>query len=181
MELKEKKIDGEVIYEGKIIDVYKDRVMLPDGRITFREYIKHCKASCIMAKLPNGKFLIEKQFRYPYQEVLYEFPAGKCDENEDPLNTAVRELEEETGYKASKVTYVGKMYPSCAYTDEVIYLYFAEDLRKTSQNLDENENVEVLEMTSEEILKLVKDGELKDAKSLCLLTYVQNSELKEKM
>ncbi len=181
MELKEKQVDSELIYKGKIIDVYKDKVSLPDGTITYREYIKHCKASCVLAKLPNGKFLIEKQFRYPYQEVIYEFPAGKCDKNEDPINTASRELEEETGYKANKVTYLGKMYPTCAYTDEVIYLYFAEDLVKTSQNLDENENVEVLEMSKEEILNLVRSGELKDAKSLCILTLIQNSDLKEKL
>ena len=69
MALKETKVESEVIYLGKIIDVYKDKVMLPNGQTTFREYIKHCKASCILAKLPNGKFLIEKQFRYPYKEV----------------------------------------------------------------------------------------------------------------
>ena len=178
MDLKETKVDSEVIYSGKIIDVYKDKVVLPDGTYTYREYIKHCKASCVLARLPNGKFLVEKQFRYPYQEVLYEFPAGKCDENEEPIHTALRELEEETGYKASKITYLGLMYPTCAYSDEIIYLYFAEDLSKTSQNLDENENVEVLELSFEEIIGLIKKGELKDAKSLCLITYLQNSSLK---
>lgn len=181
MALKETKVESEVIYLGKIIDVYKDKVMLPNGQTTFREYIKHCKASCILAKLPNGKFLIEKQFRYPYNEVLYEFPAGKCDKDEDPKDTALRELEEETGYKANSITYLGKMYPSCAYTDEVIYLYFATNLEKTSQNLDENENVEVYEMSFDEILELVKTGQLNDAKSLCIIAYLQNSELMKKL
>lgn len=178
MALKEIKIDSEVIYKGKIIDVYKDKVALPDGKTTFREYIKHCKASCVLAKLPNGKFLIEKQFRYPYNEVLYEFPAGKCDKDEDPKLTAARELEEETGYKAHTIKYLGKMYPSCAYTDEVIYLYYAENLEKTSQNLDENENVEVFEVTFDEILDLIRTGKLVDAKSLCLITYLQNLNIK---
>ncbi|MBQ9265647.1 MAG: NUDIX hydrolase [Bacilli bacterium] len=178
MDLKETKVESEVIYSGKIIDVYKDKVVLPNGTFTYREYIKHCKASCVLARLPNGKFLVEKQFRYPYQEVLYEFPAGKCDENEEPIHTALRELEEETGYKASKITYLGLMYPTCAYSDEIIYLYFAESLSKTSQNLDENENVEVIELSYEEIINLIKKGELKDAKSLCLITYLQNSSLK---
>ena len=178
MDLKETKVESEVIYSGKIIDVYKDKVVLPNGTFTYREYIKHCKASCVLARLPNGKFLVEKQFRYPYQEVLYEFPAGKCDENEEPIHTALRELEEETGYKASKITYLGLTYPTCAYSDEIIYLYFAESLTKTSQNLDENENVEVIELSFEEIINLIKKGELKDAKSLCLITYFQNSSLK---
>ena len=178
MALKETKIDSEVIYKGKIIDVYKDKVALPDGKTTFREYIKHCKASCVLAKLPNGKFLIEKQFRYPYNEVLYEFPAGKCNKDEDPKLTAARELEEETGYKAHTIKHLGKMYPSCAYTDEVIYLYYAENLEKTSQNLDENENVEVFEVTFDEILDLIRTGKLVDAKSLCLITYLQNLNIK---
>ncbi|MBP5694456.1 MAG: NUDIX hydrolase [Bacilli bacterium] len=178
MALKETKIDSEVIYKGKIIDVYKDKVALPDGKTTFREYIKHCKASCVLAKLPNGKFLIEKQFRYPYNEVLYEFPAGKCNKDEDPKLTAARELEEETGYKAHTINPLGKMYPSCAYTDEVIYLYYAENLEKTSQNLDENENVEVFEVTFDEILDLIRTGKLVDAKSLCLITYLQNLNIK---
>ena len=97
MNLKEKKLSSELIYKGKIIDVYKDKVLCPNGHESYREYVSHCKASCIMALLPNGKFILEKQYRYPYDEVIYEFPAGKCDPNEDPLKTATRELEEETG------------------------------------------------------------------------------------
>lgn len=172
MDLKEKKLESTEIYKGKIIDVYKDKVLCPNGKVSYREYIKHCKASCIIAKLDNGKYLLETQYRYPYDEVLYEFPAGKCDPNEDPIETARRELEEETGYFANSLKYLGVMYPSCAYTDERIYLYFATNLKKTSQHLDENEALNVIEVDKEEILELVRTEKLKDAKSLCALTFL---------
>lgn len=172
MELKEKKISSEEIYKGKIIDVYKDKVLCPNGKTSYREYIKHCRASCVLAKLPNGKFLLEKQYRYPYDEVIFEFPAGKCDKGEDPKLTAIRELEEETGYLANKITYIGQIYPTCAYTDEIIYLYYAEDLVKTHQHLDENEAVEVLEVTLDEIKELLNNGSLKDAKSVAAICYL---------
>ena len=177
-DLREKKIDSTLIYKGKIIDVYKDHVICPNGHESTREYVAHCKASCIMAKLENGKYLIERQYRYPYDEVIYEFPAGKCDKDEDPIHAASRELEEETGYKAGKIEYIGEIYPSCAYTDEIIYCYYATNLEKGRVHLDENEFVEVLEMSEDEIKDLVKNGKLKDAKSLACLCFKNAKGLK---
>ena len=171
MNLKEKKLSSELIYKGKIIDVYKDKVLCPNGHESYREYVSHCKASCIMALLPNGKFILEKQYRYPYDEVIYEFPAGKCDPNEDPLKTATRELEEETGYSANKIVFLGEIYPSCAYTNEIIYCYFASELEKGDQHLDENETLEVEEFTLDELNELVRQGVIKDAKTLTCLAF----------
>ena len=124
-----------------------------------------------MALLPNGKFILEKQYRYPYDEVIYEFPAGKCDPNEDPLKTATRELEEETGYSANKIVFLGEIYPSCAYTNEIIYCYFASELEKGDQHLDENEALEVEEFTLDELNELVRQGAIKDAKTLTCLAF----------
>ena len=124
-----------------------------------------------MALLPNGKFILEKQYRYPYDEVIYEFPAGKCDPNEDPLKTATRELEEETGYSANKIVFLGEIYPSCAYTNEIIYCYFASELEKGDQHLDENEALEVEEFTLDELNELVRQGVIKDAKTLTCLAF----------
>ena len=170
--LKEKTINSEVIYKGKIIDVYKDTVICPNGHTSTRELIRHCKASCVLAFTNEGKIIIERQFRYPYNEVIYEFPAGKCDKDEDPKITALRELEEETGYKANTIKFLGVMYPSCAYTDEIIYLYEARDLVKTHQHLDDNEALNIFEITIEELNNLIKKGDLKDAKSLCAIAYI---------
>ena len=167
MDLKEKKLTSKEIYKGKIIDVYCDQVLCPNGNISTREVVRHCKASCILAFLPNGKVLLEKQYRYPYDEILYELPAGKVDEKEDCKEAALRELGEETGYKAHQIHYLGCMYPTCAYTDEELHLYVATDLIKTKQNLDENESVEVLEVSFKELLDLIQTNQLKDAKSIC--------------
>lgn len=172
MNLKEKKISSETIYKGKIIDVYKDKVLCPNGHESYREYISHCKASCVIAELDNGNFLMEKQYRYPYDEVINEFPAGKCDKGEDPLETAKRELLEETGYQANKIVYLGEIYPSCAYTDEVIYCYYATNLIKQEQHLDENEFVEVFEVSLGEIKEMMNKGELKDAKSIACIGFL---------
>ncbi len=172
MDLKEKKLSSELIYKGKIIDVYKDKVVCPNGHESVREYVSHCRASCVMALTDDGKFLVEKQYRYPYDEVIFEFPAGKCDKEEDPLITAKRELEEETGYLANRIEFLGEIYPSCAYTNEIIYCYFATNLAKTSQYLDENEALEIYEYTLPEINDLIKKGEIKDAKTIACLAFL---------
>lgn len=174
MDLKEEKLESQEIYKGRIVNLYVDKVKCPNGHISTREVVRHCKASCVIAELPNGKFIMEKQFRYPYDDVITEFPAGKCDGDEDPIVTARRELEEETGYKANTIVYLGKMYPSCAYTDEIIYLYYAKDLEKTSQHLDENEALNLEEYTLEEIEKMADAGQLDDAKTICALYYYKN-------
>lgn len=169
--LREIKLSSELLYKGKIIDVYKDKVLCPNGHESTRELIRHCKASCVLAITDENKVIVERQYRYPYDDVLFEFPAGKCDPGEDPKTTAIRELEEETGYRANKCEYLGKMYPTCAYTDEVIYLYLATDLKKTQQHLDENEALDILYLTFDEIKALLNEDKFFDAKSLCALTF----------
>ena len=172
--LREKQLSTETIYNGKIIDVYRDKVLCPNGHESYRELIRHCKASCVLAITDEGKVIVERQYRYVYDEVLYEFPAGKCDPGEDPKTSAIRELEEETGYKAGKCEYLGKMYPTVGYTDEVIYLYLCTDLVKTEQHLDENEVLDIMYLTFDEINELIKADKFYDAKSLCALTYYNN-------
>ena len=170
MELREKKISSTSIYKGKIIDVYKDKVLCPNGHESYREYVKHCKAVCIIAEL-NGLFALEDQYRYPYDEIIKEFPAGKVDENEDIEHAAKRELEEEIGYHANKLIYLGEMYPSCAYTDEIIYLYYATDLVKTEQHLDINEAINYYFISLDEIKEMIVNNEIKDAKTICALQH----------
>lgn len=168
MELKEKKISSEEIYKGKILDLYKDKVLCPNGHESYREVVRHCKAVCVIAEL-DGKIAIEEQYRYPYDEIVIEFPAGKVEKGEDLTVAAVRELEEEIGYHAKKIEYLGEMYPSCAYTDEIICLYYAHDLVKTQQSLDENEALNYKFVSLEDIKEMVKTNKIKDAKTICAL------------
>lgn len=171
MKLKEEKLSSKEIYKGKIVDLFVDKVLCPNGHESTREVIRHCKAACILAKLPNGKFILEKQFRYPYDEEIFEFPAGKADNNEETILTASRELEEETGYKTDTLVYLGCFYPTPAYTDEIIDLYYAENLVKTEQHLDENEALNLIEVSLEELEKMTLNGQIKDGKTLATLLY----------
>ncbi|MCB9499627.1 MAG: NUDIX hydrolase [Erysipelotrichaceae bacterium] len=169
MDLKEKKLASKNIYKGHIVNLFVDDVLCPNGHESTREVIRHCKAACVVAKLPNGKYILEKQFRYPYDEVIFEIPAGKTDEGETTLKTAKRELEEETGYRPNKVEFLGTYYPSPAYTDEIIDMYYAEDLVKTEQHLDENEALNLMEVTLDELKEMIKDNKIKDGKTLAAL------------
>lgn len=171
---KEKMLSSKKIYSGKILDVYVDSVLTPDNKKTTRELIRHCKASCVLAITEDGKVIIERQYRYPYDDFLIELPAGKCDKDENPKATAKRELKEETGYVAKKIELLGKIYPSCAYTDEVIYCYLATQLTKKESKLDEGEFLEVETISLDKLLDLVLKGKIYDAKTLSSLLFYIN-------
>ena len=161
-------ISSEVVFDGIVIHVRKDKVLCPNGKESFREIVDHHGGVGVLA-FHQGKIALVKQFRYAYKEELYEMPAGKLEKGEDPAEGGRRELEEEVGYVADKYEYLGKMYPSCGYTNEIIFLYKAENLRKTHTHLDEDEFVEVYWFTLEEIKKMVKSGQIVDAKTICAL------------
>lgn len=175
-DLKEIKISGEIVYDGKLLEVHKDKVLCPNNHESYREYINKCKAAVVIAKV-NDKFIMEKQFRYPYNDIIIEFPAGKCEENEDSKVTASRELEEETGYTASTLKYLGSTYPSPAYTNEIIDIYLGKDLVKGKRHLDENEFVDLIYLTEEEVKEYIKKGMIKDSKTVHgFLLYLMDKE-----
>ena len=143
MELFEKTLSKDYKYNGKIINMRVDEAQLENGKTAIREVVEHSGGVCVAALDEQNRLLMVKQFRYPYGEVLLEIPAGKREKGEDPLDCGKRELEEETGYTAEKYTDLGKLYPTPAYVDEVIYMYYAENLSKTHQHLDEDEFLSV--------------------------------------
>lgn len=171
MDMKEKKLSSKEIYKGRIINLYVDDVLLPNGEESRREVVRHCKASAVLAFDDNGKIILEHQYRYPYDEILTEIPAGKCDKGEDPSDAAKRELEEETGYQAGKLLYLGKIYPSCAYTDEIIYIYLATDLKKTHQHLDDGESLEYAFVPFEQLMEDIRNDRITDAKTLAAVAF----------
>ena len=169
--MEEKKIDGKVIYDGKIIKVFKDRVLCPNGNESVREIVNHNGGAGVLLINDKEEILLVKQFRYAYKEELYEIPAGKLELNEDPYYAALRELEEETGNKANELEYLGKIYPTCGYSDEVIYLYLAKNTKVTKTNFDEDEFIESNFYPLDEVKIMIKDGKIKDAKTICALEY----------
>ena len=143
-DLKESKLSSEAIFQGRLLDVRKDEVELPNGKTSTREWINHPGAVCCVPILPDGKIALIRQYRYPVQEEMIELPAGKLDRGEEPEKCAVRELEEEIGYYPSKLTFLTHIHPAIGFANEKMWLYLAEDLEKTDSKLDEDEFLELI-------------------------------------
>lgn len=166
MNLEEKQLSKEYMYEGKIINLRRDTALLPDGNTALREVVEHPGGVCVAALTDNDEILFVKQFRYPYFETVLEIPAGKRDKgNEDPLECGIRELEEETGAKAEKFIPLGELYPSPGYCGEIIWLYAATGLTFSEQHLDEDEFLTVEKIPLEKAVQMILSGEIKDAKT----------------
>ena len=164
--LTETRIDGELVYDGHFLKVHRDNIELPDGKRTVREYIKHPGAVAVLPLFDDGTVLLERQFRYPMHQVFIEFPAGKIDTNEDPLDSAKRELVEETGYTATDWQFVTTLHNAIAYSDEHLELYLARGLKKGEQQLDDGEFVELFTATIDELLQWVREGKVSDVKTI---------------
>jgi ADP-ribose pyrophosphatase len=165
--LHETMIDGATVFDGVLLHVRSDTVRLPNGHTTTREYVRHPGAALIVPVFDDGRLLLERQFRYPLQTVLIEFPAGKLDPGETALVTAQRELREETGYEAARWQTLGRMHPLPAYSDEIIYLFAAEGLTLSESHRDADEFLELITMTPAEIAAAIARGDITDAKTLC--------------
>ncbi len=175
MEFTEKTINSQLVFEGRVVKLYKDKIELPTGRESFREVVKHSGGVVVLA-IKDDKILLVKQFRYPIKEIMFELPAGKLEAGEDPFEAAKRELEEETGYCADKWTDLGYVYTSPGYSDEKLYLYKAENLQFTHCHPDEGEIIQAFEYTYNDVLKMINNGQINDAKTLCALLRAQIKE-----
>ena len=164
--LKETKVDGEIAYDGHFLKVSRDRVKLPDGKITQREFIRHPGAVVILALFDDGRVLLERQFRYPNGQVFIEFPAGKIDPGEASLACAKRELEEETGYTATDWHFVCTIHNAIAYSDEHLDLFLARGLNAGEAKLDDGEFLETFTATIPEMLDMVRKGDITDVKTV---------------
>lgn len=165
MKLTEKKISSELLYDGKIMKVYLDDVALPDGKRAKREFIRHCGGAAVLF-IKDGCVALVKQFRYAYGKETYEIPAGKIDEGEQIERAALRELEEETGYRAEKAERFLEIYPSPGYTDEIIHIFKVNKADFVGEKLDDGEFLNCEFMPLDSVLKRIERGEICDAKTV---------------
>ena len=161
----ERTLSQRRVYDGRILNVRVDEAILPNGKTVTREVIEHHGACGIVAFYEEGKLLMVRQYRYPMACELLELPAGKIDPGETPDACAARELEEETGYRASELEFLGDIYPIAAYCCEVVHLYLAKGLTRGAQHLDPDEFLDVLHVDFDEALSRVLAGELPDSKT----------------
>lgn len=171
--LKETRLSTEKIFKGSLLDVRRDEVSLPNGKTSTREWIKHPGAACIIPVLPDGKIALIKQYRYPVQAEMIELPAGKLDPGEAPEVCARRELQEEIGYSAGKMTFVCHIHPAIGFASEKMWIYFAEDLTKTTENTDHDEFVELIPTFLEDAVNWVWKGTITDVKTIIGLLWAE--------
>jgi ADP-ribose pyrophosphatase len=172
--LSETLIEGSQIYRGRLLDVRCDRVRLPYGAESTREYVRHQGAVVVIPVLDNGNVILERQFRYPLGRAVLEFPAGKIDPGEAIETTAQRELLEETGYEARDWRYLGVMHPCVGYSDERIEIFFASGLiRKGEQNLDHGELLDLLEFSMDDLSSGIRSGAITDAKTVTAFFWAE--------
>ena len=172
MKLHENTIKETLIYKGNYLNLINVEVELPNGNKSNRDIIKHPGACAIIAFLNEESIILIEQFRKPLEKNILEIPAGKLNKNEDPMLCAHRELEEETGYKAKDMTYLGSIATAPGFCDEIIHLYKASNLYKGIKSCDEDELTNVKFFTLDEVKHMIKQGEIIDTKTISILAYL---------
>ena len=172
-DLKEDKISSTQIFSGKLIDLYLDNVRLPNGKQSTREWLDHPGAVCLVPILNNGDILLIRQFRYGPRDEFIEIPAGKLDKNEEPLKCGLRELEEETGYKSNKLTFLTNIHPAIGFSNEKMWMYLAEELELSEKKLDDDEFLELLPTPLNVALEWEFPGKITDVKTIIGILWMK--------
>ncbi|TJX61439.1 NUDIX hydrolase [Soehngenia saccharolytica] len=170
----EKTMKSERIYDGKILNLRVDTVELPDKKYSKREIVEHPGAVAIIAINENKEMIMIRQYRKAIDKILLEIPAGKLELNEEPIESAKRELKEETGYTADKIEYVMEFYTSPGFSNEKIYLFLAQGLTEGEQELEVGEYIDVEKYSLDELMKMIKLGEIVDSKTIIGISYYYN-------
>ena len=174
--LYEKTTKTTSIFKGRVIDLQIEDVELPNGKMSTREVVKHPGAVAVIPITRAGKIVLVRQYRKALDKVIVEIPAGKLEKGENPLDSAKRELEEETGYKTEKLEFIISFYTSPGFADELIYLYVTDTLEKGISQTDDDEFLDVIEVTLEEAEQMVKDQTIHDAKTAFAIQYLKMKE-----
>lgn len=170
-DLKEEMHKSEYVYRGHLIVARKDTISLPNGKGAYREVLEHPGAAAILVINENQEVYLERQYRYPVNDVILEIPAGKLNPHENPLLAATRELEEETGLIAKKITKLGELYPAIGYSNEIIHIYYANEFEQGKNHLDIDEFVDVVLVPLSLVIEWIQIGKIKDSKTIAAIFY----------
>lgn len=173
MIFEEKTISSEIVYEGIVFNVRKHRVVTPAGE-SGRDIVEHSGGAIMLAVTDEGKIIVERQYRKALEKPFLELPAGKADPGETPEETAVRELAEETGYIASSVKHLISFYPTCGYSNEHLHIYLCKGLTKGETHWDRDECIEILEYSADELIDMIRNGEIEDSKTIIGILLARN-------
>ncbi len=164
------RVGRKVVYKGKILEFCQDEIRTSKGNHVVWDFLNHKGAAAIVPVMDDGKILMVKQWRNVVERISLEIPAGAKDRKEEPgIECAGRELEEETGYKSEKLEFLHRIVPAVAYSGEIIDIYVAFDLKKTQQNFDEDEDIELVAYTVEELMEMIMSNEIKDVKTMAAI------------
>ncbi len=178
--LEEKKLSSTLIYDGRVVHLYRDEAELPNGQTAVREVIRHVGAVCVVPLTERGEVICVRQYRYPHAQVLLEIPAGKLESRqEDRREAALRELREETGARCARLTSLGKLYTTPAFVDEVIDMYLAEGLTMGETSPDEDEFLEVVYIPLRTLVDDILAGKVPDAKTQAAVLRVYEMKRRE--
>lgn len=169
----EKQLTTDKVYSGKLLNIYRDTVLLENGNTSVREIAKHPGGVCVAALEDDGSLWFVRQYRYAVGEDVLELPAGKLEPGEDPDDAIVRELKEETGCTADSIIKVSASFPSPGYTSEVLHLYIARGLHHGDQHLDEDEDLDAFRIPLADAVKMVMNGEIRDSKTQTLILMAE--------
>ena len=169
MVTEEKTLSSERIYEGAILNLRKDKVTVKEGRTSYREIVEHGGGVVILGVTPEGRIPMIRQYRKAAGQVMFELPAGKLEKGEDPREAALREMREETGYTAGSIRHVNAFYTTVGYSEEVLHIFFADELTAGETDPDDNESIDIEEYTPEALYRLIDSGGINDGKTLVAL------------
>ena len=174
MIVEEKTLSSERIYEGKILNLRKDTVTVKNGGTSHREIVEHNGGVIILGITREGKIPMIRQYRKAAGQVMFELPAGKLEAGEDPAEAALREFREETGYTAESIKHIAEFFPTVGYSEEILHIYFAENLTKGVTDFDDNESIDIEEYFPEELYEIIDTGKMNDGKTLIALLLYRN-------
>ena len=175
MAFPEKTLQSEVVYDGPIFRIRKDKVTVVGGKPSYRDFLEHNGGAVMLAVKEDGRILMVRQFRKALEREALELPAGKIDGDEDPMDTALRDLNEETGYRAGSIRHLTTISPSCGYTTELLYIYLCKDLTPGETLFDDTEDLDLYEYTADELVDRIMKGEIQDAKTIVGVLFARTA------